>query len=169
MLTKSGFVYSVLRRRYCRAQLGEITSIACSVWLGHGDVRSRNEWIGIIGNEIKTRYCTGDRISDNPSIGITKGIRVRRYGSTNDMFLECTGGHYSDPDLPGDHWSNCSIMSGVFPNRRVIRLRSDDAMRSILASSETPEKREKDSGKVPWRTGIVPEQSERCFGERGIK
>ena len=38
-------------------------------------------------------------------------------------------GHYSDPDLPGDHWSNCSTMSGVFPNRRVIRLRSDDAMR----------------------------------------
>ena len=157
MLTKSGFVYSVLRRRYCRAQLGEITSIACSVWLGHGDVRSRNEWIGIIGNEIKTRYCTGDRISDNPSIGITKGIRVRRYGSTNDMFLECTG-------IAIVIQTSLAIIGRIvrpcleyFPNRRVIRLRSGDAMRSILASSETPEKREKDSGKVPWRTGIVPE------------
>ena len=60
------------------------------------------------------------------------------------MFLECTGGHYSDPDLPGDHWSNCSIMSGVFPNRRVIRLRSDDAARCFwkVRSHRSTERKE---------------------------
>ena len=76
---------------------------------------------------------------------------------------------YSDPDLPGDHWSNCSTMSGVFPNRRVIRLRSGDATRSILASSDTPEIREKDCGKVPCRSEVCSEGSGRSFGAMGIK
>jgi hypothetical protein len=95
-----------------------------SVWLGHGDEYHGNEWIRISSERGWTRHRMSLIESRNNPVSLTKGML---YGvrSNRCWYPECTGVIMGiQVPLMIIDCCLCSVMTGVFSDRRVTHLRA---------------------------------------------